>query len=58
MSLSRWTTVEVELFASEPEVEVTLAGGGQVDVQLDKSFNVVGSSADHEERDGSGNDAD
>ena len=40
------------------EVEVTLDDGSQVDVQLDKSFNVVGSSADHEERDGSGNDAD
>jgi hypothetical protein len=53
MSLSRWTTVEVELFASEPEVEVTLAGGGQVDVQLDKSFNVVSSEGD---RDGSGED--
>ncbi|MET0912958.1 MAG: hypothetical protein ABWZ68_06620 [Acidimicrobiales bacterium] len=35
------------------EVEVTLDDGSQVDVQLDRSFNVVGSSADHE---GSGND--
>lgn len=30
------------------EVEITLDDGGQVDVQLDKSFNVVGSEADHE----------
>jgi uncharacterized membrane protein YkoI len=28
------------------EVEVTLAGGDQVDVQLDKSFNVVSSKGD------------
>jgi uncharacterized membrane protein YkoI len=32
------------------EVEVTLADGTQVDVQLDLGFHVVGSSADHEER--------
>ena len=35
------------------EVEVTLDGGGQIDVQLDKSFNVVSSEGD---RDGSGED--
>jgi hypothetical protein len=28
------------------EVEVTLDGGGQVDVQLDEAFNVVGSEGD------------
>lgn len=31
------------------EVEVTLDGGRQVDVQLDKSFNVVSSEGDREE---------
>ncbi len=31
------------------EVEVTLDDGSQVDVQLDRSFQVVGESADHEE---------
>jgi len=31
------------------EVEVTLDDGSQVDVQLDRSFNLVGQSADHEE---------
>ena len=31
------------------EVEVTLDDGSQVDVQLDRSFQVVGQSADHEE---------
>jgi hypothetical protein len=30
------------------EVEVTLDGGGQVDVQLDEGFNVVGSEGDDE----------
>ena len=30
------------------EVEVTLAGGRQVDVHLDRSFNVLGSVADTE----------
>jgi hypothetical protein len=30
------------------EVEVTLDGGGQVDVQLDESFTVVGSEGDNE----------
>src|SRR5215207_2563699 len=32
------------------EVEVTLDDGSQVDVQLDQSFTVVGSSADHEDQ--------
>jgi uncharacterized membrane protein YkoI len=31
------------------EVEVTLDDGSQVDVQLDKAFNVVDSKADHED---------
>ena len=30
------------------EVEVTLDDGSQVDVQLDRDFNVVGSKVDHE----------
>ena len=30
------------------EVEVTLEGGGQVDVQLDENFNVVDENADSE----------
>jgi uncharacterized membrane protein YkoI len=54
----RVTETEVGDEESYYEVEVTLDDGSQVDVQLDKSFNVVGSSADHEESDGSGNDAD
>ena len=47
------TGTEVDDEESYYEVEVTLDDGSQVDVQLDRSFNVVGSSADHE---GSGND--
>jgi uncharacterized membrane protein YkoI len=35
------------------EIEVTLDDGSQVDVQLDRSFNVVGSSADNESPDDS-----
>ncbi len=31
------------------EVEVTRADGSQVDVHLDKSFNVISSEADHED---------
>jgi uncharacterized membrane protein YkoI len=31
------------------EVEVTRADGSQVDVQLDRDFNAVGSEADHED---------
>ena len=49
----RVTETEVGDEESYYEVEVTLDDGSQVDVQLDRSFNVVGSSADHE---GSGND--
>jgi uncharacterized membrane protein YkoI len=33
------------------EVEVTKADGSQVDVQLDRGFNVVGSKTDHEDGD-------
>ena len=47
------TETEVGDEESYYEVEVTLEGGGQVDVQLDKTFNVVGSAGD---RDGSGED--
>jgi hypothetical protein len=49
----RVTGTEVGDEESYYEVEVTLDGGGQVDVQLDESFNVVGSEGD---RDGSGED--
>jgi len=49
----RVTGTEVDDEESYYEVEVTLDDGSQVDVQLDRSFNLVGSSADHE---GSGND--
>jgi hypothetical protein len=49
----RVTATEVGDEESYYEVEVTLEGGGQVDVQLDKSFNVVGSDGD---RDGAGED--
>jgi hypothetical protein len=49
----RVTGTEVGDEESYYEVEVTLDGGGQVDVQLDKSFNVVSSEGD---RDGSGED--
>jgi len=52
----RVTETEVDDEESYYEVEVTLDDGSQVDVQLDKSFNVVGSSADHEDSDSSGND--
>ena len=47
----RVTETEVGDEESYYEVEVTLDNGNQVDVQLDKSFNVVGSEGD---RDGSG----
>ena len=50
------TETEVGDEESYYEVEVTLDDGSQVDVQLDKSFNVVGSSADHEDSGASGND--
>jgi hypothetical protein len=53
----RVTETEVGDEESYYEVEVTLDDGSQVDVQLDKSFDVVGSSADHEDSsDASGND--
>ena len=51
----RVTETEVGDEDSYYEVEVTLAGGGQVDVQLDKSFTVVSTKADSEspsDRDG------
>ena len=38
------------------EVEVTLPDGRQVDVQLDETFAVVGSSADNDAGEGSGGD--
>ena len=44
----RVTGTEVDDEESYYEVEVTLGDGSQVDVQLDESFAVVGSSADHE----------
>ena len=43
------TGTEVGDEESYYEVEVTLDGGRQVDVQLDKSFNVVSSEGDHED---------
>jgi hypothetical protein len=49
----RVTGTEVGDEESYYEVEVTLDGGGQVDIQLDESFNVVGSEGDG---DGSGED--
>ena len=42
------TGTEVGDEESRYEVEVTLDGGGQVDVQLDEGFNVVGSEGDDE----------
>jgi uncharacterized membrane protein YkoI len=44
----RVTETEVGDEESYYEVEVTLDDGSQVDVQLDRSFDVVGSSADHD----------
>jgi uncharacterized membrane protein YkoI len=52
----RVTETEVGDEESYYEVEVTLDDGSQVDVQLDRDFDVVGSSADHEDGDGSAND--
>ena len=49
----RITGTEVGDEESYYEVEVTLDGGGQVDVQLDRGFNVVGSEGD---QDGTGED--
>src|ERR687891_1886239 len=45
----RVTGTEVGDEESYYEVEITLEGGGQVDVQLDKGFNVVGSDGDRDE---------
>ena len=42
----RVTETEVGDEESYYEVEVTLADGSQVDVQLDREFNVVGSESD------------
>jgi uncharacterized membrane protein YkoI len=42
----RVTATEVDDEDSKYEVEVTLADGRQVDVQLDEQFHVVGSNAD------------
>ncbi len=53
----RVTETEVGDEESYYEVEVTLEDGSQVDVQLDKSFTVVSSSADHEDN-GKDDDAD
>ena len=44
------TGTEVGDEESYYEVEVTLSDGRQVDVQLDRSFAVVSSAADNEER--------
>lgn len=43
------TETEVGDEDSYYEVEVTLDNGSQVDVQLDKDFNVVDATADHED---------
>jgi uncharacterized membrane protein YkoI len=47
------TGTEVGDEESYYEVEVTLDDGSQVDVQLDKSFAVVGDAVDHEDDEGS-----
>ena len=47
------TETEVGDEDSYYEVEVTLADGSQVDVQLDREFNVVGAEADDESPDDS-----
>jgi uncharacterized membrane protein YkoI len=52
----RVTGTEVGDEESYYEVEVTLDSGKQVDVQLDKSFHVVSSSTDHEEKGGDAGD--
>ena len=55
----RVTETEVGDEESYYEVEVTRPDGSQVDVQLDRGFNVVGSAADEERNgddDGSGDD--
>jgi uncharacterized membrane protein YkoI len=45
----RVTETEVGDEESYYEVEVTRADGSQVDVQLDRGFDVVGQKADHED---------
>jgi hypothetical protein len=45
----RVTGTEVNDEESYYEVEVTRPDGRQVDVQLDRSFHVVGAQADHED---------
>ena len=50
----RVTGSEVGDEESYYEVEVTLDDGSQVDVQLDRSFAVVGDAVDHEGDEGSG----
>jgi len=47
----RVTETEVGDEESYYEVEVTLDDGSQVDVQLDRQFNVVGNETDHEDDD-------
>ena len=55
----RVTETEVGDEESYYEVEVTLEDGSQVDVQLDRDFNVVGSDADSDdEGDDQGDDED
>ena len=44
----RVTETEIEDEESYYEVEVTLDNGSQIDVQLDKAFNVVGTEPDNE----------
>ena len=46
----RVTETEVGDEESYYEVEVTRPDGSQVDVQLDRNFNVVSAGADHEEQ--------
>jgi uncharacterized membrane protein YkoI len=50
------TGTEVSDEESYYEVEVTRGDGSQVDVQLDRGFNVVDQSADHEDADGGSDD--
>jgi hypothetical protein len=52
----RVTGTEVGDEQSYYEVEVTLAGGDQVDVQLDKNFKVVSSEGDNDGNESTGND--
>ena len=52
----RVTETEVGDEDSFYEVEVTLDDGSQVDVQLDRDFQVVSSSTDHEDDAGDGGD--